>query len=196
MSYKLFTDKEVVFEANIDVKNASTKGAFARLIVETPDVNLIFNGKIQEDKCIIPIKKLKNILEENTKGTAKLEMVIEDTYFSPWTDECIVEKHTKVQINEVKTEVLNKPSVAVIVKEQEKPAVESKPIVEEKKALTPEELYNNALFELKYVLNKLQIKEYKNNKNFVTVLNEFFSANSEYKTFKKTILKEILTKEN
>ena len=57
--YKLFTDKPEVFECNIKLEGASLKNSQARLIIETEDINLLFNGTITSDgKCTIPIKKL------------------------------------------------------------------------------------------------------------------------------------------
>ena len=60
--YKLFTDKPEVFECNIKLEGASLKNSSARLIIESEDVNLMFEGTINKDgKCSIPIKKLKGL---------------------------------------------------------------------------------------------------------------------------------------
>ena len=61
--YKLFTDKNELFECNISLQGASLKKSKARLIVETSEYSLLFNGKISSNgKCEIPIKKLKPAL--------------------------------------------------------------------------------------------------------------------------------------
>jgi len=66
---------------------------------------LVFYGAITKDgKCTIPVKKLKSVLSENTKGKVKLEVIAEDTYFEPWSDEFDVETSKKVQV-EVKSSV-------------------------------------------------------------------------------------------
>src|SRR5271165_3805063 len=111
MAYTLYLDKNETFEAAVSVKNASLKDAFARIIVEAGDFSLMFPGKIKDGKCIVPIKRLKGLLEENIKGQMKLEVIVEDTYFSPWKDEFKIEQHTdvKVQIHEQK-----KPSKPMI----------------------------------------------------------------------------------
>ncbi len=44
--YKLFTDKPEVFECNIKLEGASLKNSQARLIIESEDVNLMFEGTI------------------------------------------------------------------------------------------------------------------------------------------------------
>ena len=102
--YKLFTDKPEVFECNIKLEGASLKNSQARLIIETEDVNLLFNGTITSDgKCTIPIKKLKGLLESNTEGQIKLEVIAEDTYFTPWKSSFQVEASKKLTV-EVKSQ--------------------------------------------------------------------------------------------
>jgi len=101
--YKLFTDKPEVFECNIKLEGASLKNSSARLIIESEDINLMFEGTINKDgKCSIPIKKLKGLLEDNTSGQIKLEVIAEDTYFSPWKSDFIVDSSRKVTV-EVKS---------------------------------------------------------------------------------------------
>jgi hypothetical protein len=102
--YKLFTDKTELFECNVKLEGASLKSSVARIIVESEDVNLLFNGTITSDgKCTIPIKKLKGLLGENSKGTLKLEVIAEDTYFVPWSSDFSVEAARKVTV-EVKSQ--------------------------------------------------------------------------------------------
>jgi len=102
--YKLFTDKPEVFECNIKLEGASLKNSQARLIIETEDVNLLFNGSItSEGKCTIPIKKLRGLLESNTEGQIKLEVIAEDTYFTPWKSNFRVEASRKLTV-EVKSQ--------------------------------------------------------------------------------------------
>jgi len=102
--YTLFTDKTELFECNIKLEGASLKNSQARLIIESEDINLLFKGQItSEGKCIIPIKKLKGLLEGNTKGEIKLEVIAEDTYFTPWKSEFVVEASKKLTV-EVKSQ--------------------------------------------------------------------------------------------
>jgi hypothetical protein len=102
--YKLFTDKTEVFECNVKLEGASLKDSVARILIESSDFNLVFKGTIDsEGKCTIPIKKLKGLIEENTKGTIKLEVIAEDTYFTPWSSDYYVEAGKKVTV-EVKSQ--------------------------------------------------------------------------------------------
>ena len=102
--YKLFTDKTEVFECNIKLEGASLKNSSARLVIESEDVSLLFEGTINKDgKCSIPIKKLKGLLEDNTSGQIKLEVIADDTYFTPWKSEFVVEASKKLTV-EVKSQ--------------------------------------------------------------------------------------------
>ena len=109
--YKLFTDKTELFECNISLQGASLKKSKARLVIETPEYSLLFKGKIsKEGKCEIPIKKLKGLIDEDTKGNIRLEVIAEDTFFTPWKSEFEVDTSKKVTV-EVKSQTTKKPIV-------------------------------------------------------------------------------------
>ena len=102
--YKLFTDKVEIFECDVKLDGASLTNSIARIIVESQDVNLLFNGTVSADgKCKIPIKKLKGLLGESTKGTIKLEIIADDTYFVPWSSDFAVQTAKKVTV-EIKSQ--------------------------------------------------------------------------------------------
>lgn len=117
--YRLFTDKTELFECDIKLEGASLKNSQARLIIESPEVSLLFKGEITSSgKCKIPVKKLKGLLEENTQGNIKLEVIAEDTYFTPWESKFKVDTSKKitVEIKSQETENLiteSKPQVSV-----------------------------------------------------------------------------------
>ena len=109
--YKLFTDKAELFECNISLQGASLKKSKARLVVETQDYSLMFNGSISTSgKCEIPIRKLKGLIDEDTTGNIRLEVIAEDTFFTPWESDFEVETSKKVTV-EVKTQTSKKPIV-------------------------------------------------------------------------------------
>ena len=117
--YKLYTDKQEIFECDIQLEGASLNNSNARLVIETDDLSLLFKGNINsQGKCKIPVKRLKGLLGEDIKGTIKLEVIAEDTYFTPWESAFVVEASKKVQV-EVKSqsqgEVIteSKPSIKV-----------------------------------------------------------------------------------
>ena len=97
--YKLFTDKAELFECDIKIEGSSLSKSTARLVVETNDYSLMFNGKISSTgKCEIPIKKLKGLIDESTKGNMRLEVIAEDTYFIPWKSEFEIDASKKVTV--------------------------------------------------------------------------------------------------
>ena len=138
--YKLFTDKTELFECNISLQGASLKKSKARLVVETQDYSLLFNGSINSNgKCEIPIRKLKGLIDEDTSGNIRLEVIAEDTFFTPWQSDFEVETSRKVTV-EVKTQTTQKP------------------ILEAKATVKPQQVTNS---EKDHVVNlfKLLVKE-------------------------------------
>ena len=124
--YKLFTDKSELFECDIKLEGASLSKSKARLVVETSDYSLLFNGEISsKGKCEIPIRKLKGLIDENTTGNIRLEVIAEDTFFTPWESDFEVETSKKVTV-EVKTQTTKKPIVEAKVKIKEKPTITEK----------------------------------------------------------------------
>jgi len=114
--YKLFTDKSELFECDIKLQGASLKKSKARLVVETQDYSLMFNGSISNGgKCEIPIRKLKGLIDEDTTGNIRLEVIAEDTFFTPWETDFEVETSKKVTV-EVKSQTTKKPIVEATVK--------------------------------------------------------------------------------
>ena len=180
--YKLYTDKSEDFSCEIQIKNASLKGSIARLVVESADgLSFIFNGKLEQDKCIVPIRRLRGLIDENTRGNMFLEIIVEDTYFSPWKSEFIVEEHTSVKVKLDEQKQPTKPSVTVKVSP-------SKNVIDEKKKL-------NILVPLKEIIKLCETFNIKKStlsrkKNDIKQLvNEYFHSNPEFKEYKTVILK-------
>ena len=114
--YKLFTDKTELFECSISLEGASLKKSKARLVIETKEYSLLFNGSISKSgKCEIPIRKLKGLIDESTVGNIRLEVIAEDTFFTPWESDFEVDTSKKVTV-EVKTQSPKKPIVETKVK--------------------------------------------------------------------------------
>jgi hypothetical protein len=127
--YKLFTDKSELFECDIKLEGASLSKSSARLVVETSDYSLLFKGEINSNgKCEIPIRKLKGLIDENTTGNIRLEVIAEDTYFTPWESDFEVDASKKVTV-EVKSQSTKKPIVETKVNvkvKKEKPTLTEK----------------------------------------------------------------------
>lgn len=119
--YKLYTDRQEIFEAKIELTGASVKNSFARLILESDEWNLTFEGKIDANGSVkVPIKKLKGVLNEGDKGNLKLEVIAEDVYFKPWEDSFEVNTSRKVTV-EVKSQseksIIKETKPKVVLKE-------------------------------------------------------------------------------
>ena len=113
--YKLFTDKTEIFECDINISGASLMNTKARLIVETPDLNLLFKGDVDsKGKCTVPIKRLRGLIDESSQGNIRLEVIAEDTYFTPWRSNFEIEASKKVTV-EVKSQS-SKPLLKETVK--------------------------------------------------------------------------------
>ena len=121
--YNLYLDKPTEFSCEVSVKNASLKNAFARLIVESKNgISFMFPGELKDGHCNVRVNRLKGLLDENSTGKIKLEVIVEDTYFSPWVDDFLIEEHTsvKVQVKE-QTKKSDKPILEVKIKEVKQP---------------------------------------------------------------------------
>lgn len=121
--YTIYTDKTEDFKCKIAVEGSQLSETIARLVIESHHISLLFEGKIDSDgNCTVPIKKLKNLLPEGGTGIMKLEVISEDTFFSPWEDEYTVKTNKKVTVemvtpsepikeNKIKVEVIPQSSV-------------------------------------------------------------------------------------
>jgi len=161
--YKLYTDKIENFEAKIKLEGASLKKSTARLVIESSDFDLMFKGTISESgKVKIPVKRLRGLLDENTNGKIKLEVIAEDTYFTPWESTFEVQASKKVTV-----EITS----------------QSKPIIEENKSsieiLSQKKI---TLSEKQHVINivKMLIKENINIKNLSIKKNKLNNIVAEY----------------
>lgn len=123
--YQLYSDKKELFEANIELDGASLDETFARLVMNTDRWNLVFEGNIDANGNVeIPINKLKGILSDDTKGNLRLEVVADDTYFTPWEDnfELLRSKSVTVEVKESNKDkkLVEQNQPKVTVKEKKK----------------------------------------------------------------------------
>ena len=167
--YKLYTDKIENFEAKIKLEGASLKKSKARLVIEAEDFDLMFKGTISESGNVkIPVKKLKGLIDENTSGVIKLEVIAEDTYFTPWESKFEVDTSKKVTV-EVKSQ-----SSPIIEQKTIKPKVEVNVMNEQKVTKSEKEHIINIV--------KLLIRENINLKNLSIKKNKLNNIIGEYIT--------------
>ena len=121
--YTLYSDKNNIFECDIQLEGASLSQAFARVIVEGENLNLVFNGDItSEGNCRIEMPKL-NMLKEG--GEMKLEIIADDMYFNPWNSDFELKKSKSVtvEVKQPTNKVIkeNKATVKVNIPKEVKP---------------------------------------------------------------------------
>ena len=182
MAYKLYTDKQETFECDLFLEGADLKNSSARIIVESNDLTLMFKGKIDEKgNCKVPIKKLKGLLDENTTGDIKLEVIAEDTLIEPWQSDFVVSTAKKVTV-EVKSQGNKKP-----IKE-----VSSKPQVKIKSVKN----YSNPINEMVKVLknNGMTLSKVLKDKKKIAPILENYSNKVNYKGGTKKFIKEVIQK--
>jgi hypothetical protein len=96
--YPVYKDKSETFSCDVSVEGAKISETQARLILESDDWTLMFDGEIDRTgKCNIPIKKL-NIFEEGVVGKIRLEVIAENTIFIPWEDDFKVKMSKRVSV--------------------------------------------------------------------------------------------------
>ena len=179
MSYKLYTDKQEIFECNIFLEGASLTQATSRIIVETQDLKLLFEGTIDKDgNCKVPIKKLRGLVSEDTKGTMKLEVIAEDTYFLPWESDFEVDTAKKIKVE---------------VKQQSKPLVKSsKPKMVVKEVKHPFDPVDKIVNE--FHQKGIGVKQiYKAKKKMLPILKNY-ATKAGYKRGAKNFIKEVIQK--
>ena len=114
--YTLYADKNNIFECDIQLEGASLAQAFARVIVEGNDLNLVFDGNINNDgNCRIEMPKL-NMLKEG--GEMKLEVIADDMYFNPWNSafELKKSKRVTVEVKQPTNNIIKENKAKVMVK--------------------------------------------------------------------------------
>lgn len=178
-----YTDKSKKFECNIDIDGADINETKARLALsfDKSNVKYIYEGSISKNgKCTIKIPEMKHT--PNIVGNVVLEVIAENTYFEPWSDDFIVKQHKNVVVERImqdveEEEIVNedvKISVSVGNKNIEKPIVAE----QKKDSLLPPSLYG--------IVNESDFVEFIQN----TKRNE--SLLEEYVRFQPKILTQAL----
>jgi hypothetical protein len=100
--YTIQLDQTKNFECSLKIQGASLKKSKINMIIEGDDFDIKLKGTIDSDgQVTIPVKKLKGILDENVKGNMFLEVIAEDTYFTPYETEYVTEVSRKVEVTSI-----------------------------------------------------------------------------------------------
>ena len=186
--YTLDTDREENFNCEIALEGARLRDSFARIILETSNVSLAFNGTIDsQGRCDIPIKPLRHLLEAKDRGTMKLEVVADDTYFKPWESDFVVDSYKKVEVKINEMTMPSKPKISVSVANQPKKVSKKKKF----KKLTIKSIVSELKIDLKK--NGIDVKNIKTKKATMSKLvTEYFAKNKINKKYKTKILTKLV----
>ena len=183
MAYKLYTDKQEIFECDLFLEGAELKDSSARILVETKDLILLFPGTIDEKgNCKVPIKKLKGLLGEDTTGNIKLEVIAEDTLIQPWQSEFVVETSKKVKVE---------------VKSQQKPKQEDEWMIGKPRVIVTEvKNHFDPVKKITEIFKKkgITLKEVVKNKKKIAQILESYSNKVSYQGGTKKFIKEVIQK--
>ena len=157
--YILYTDRKENFSCDIALEGAKLNDSFARIILETNEINYVFNGTIDASgKCEIPIKALKGLMEIRDSGKMVLEVVADDTYFRPWESNFIVDAHTKLEVKINEQSQPSKPKIQVSVNTK-------KDIIKEEKPKPKKLTISEAVKDMSNILSKNKISKKNFSKN-------------------------------
>lgn len=196
--YTIYTDKAEDFKCKITVEGSEISKTKARLVLEGKNHTLLFEGDIDSNgNCFVPIKKVKNVFSESESGTMRLEVISDDTFFSPWEDEFEVKVSKKVTVEfEDKT---SKPtlkenkvvvSVDVPVQKEKSTVVETKTKkVEEKK--TKAVNHGKVISEL-LTKNGISLSNLRENINKANPIIKEYVSKNDVKMSQEALLDEII----
>ena len=179
--YKLYTDKQETFECDLFLEGADLKKSSARIVIESNDLTLMFKGTIdKKGNCKVPIKKLKGLMNENTSGYIKLEVIAEDTLIEPWQSDFMVHTSKKVTV-EVKSQKEKKQ-----IKESTKPMVKVKSVKN----------YINPINEMVKTLidNNITINKVLQNKKKIAPILKNYANTINYQGGTQKFIKEVINK--
>lgn len=97
--YAVYKDKSENFSCDVMVEGVSISDTEVRLILESEEWTIMFKGDVDKrGKCNIPMKKL-NILNEGDSGKIRLEVIADNTVFTPWEEDFKVKVSKKVAVS-------------------------------------------------------------------------------------------------
>jgi hypothetical protein len=172
MEYILYTDSPKLFSCNVDISGASLSDTKARMFLETKDFNLVFNGTINSSGvCEVTIPKLDGLVREGLSGKVKLEIIAENTVFTPWESDAVIRVNKKVTVSEIKMDTTSNPTTNSINETTKsvnvKVTLPTENKVKQKPKLTEQEVLNYAN-KLKKIIEVNSKNEFTNTTNILT----------------------------
>lgn len=181
--YTIQLDAVKNFECSLKIQGASLKKSKVNLVIESNDLDIRCRGNINENgKVSIPVKKLKGILEEDVSGNMYLEVIADDTYFTPYKTTYKTEFSKKVAI----TEDIKITDVSF----DEKPTI----VADIKESIVDETINNHAAnIIIKFNKNKIDIFNEKDKTKVNSLIREYVTQNKIEKDIYNQIIETIVT---
>lgn len=116
---KIYLDESKLFKCKLKVEGTTLSKSKCRLLVKSDDLTLMYEGKIHDNGEVeVSIPKLKKYIESKN-GMATLEVIADDTVFTPYTES--IEFTNKYVVEVVTEETSNKKPSIKLVTEPTKP---------------------------------------------------------------------------
>lgn len=116
---KIYLDESKLFKCKLKVEGTTLSKSKCRLLVKSDDLTLMYEGKIHDNGQVeVTIPKLKKYIESKS-GMATLEVIADDTVFTPYTE--TIEFANKYVVEVVTEETSSKKPSIKLVTEPTKP---------------------------------------------------------------------------
>jgi hypothetical protein len=173
--YRLLKDKNNEFQCEIRLEGTSAKNAKARLFLEADGCEYVFSGKIQNERCIIPLGRLKKYANLLESGNIRLEIIAEDTVFTPYENTYELDQEKKVTVEVIQPNTTTKkPIVEVKVDQSQNKQSDKKrldPVKEIRSYLQETSGFDGTLRSFRSAIKDAS------NKKFINVVCETFKLN-------------------
>lgn len=124
--YRLLKDKNNEFKCEIKLEGASAKDSKVRLFLEADGCEYMFSGNIIDGECTIPMGKLKKYVNLLESGKMRLEVIAEDTVFTPYESDYQLEQEKKVTVEVIQPQSNTEKKQMVEVKVKENQPISTK----------------------------------------------------------------------
>jgi hypothetical protein len=182
--YKLLKDKNNEFQCEIRLEGTTSKNAKARLFLEADGCEYVFSGRIQNERCVIPMGRLKKYANLLESGNIRLEIIAEDTVFTPYENTYELDEERKVTVEVIQPDYSIKKPIVEVKVEQPKVAKKQKskldPVKEIKSYLQEISGFDGTIKSFKSAIKN------ESNKKFINVVCETFKLD------KSEVIKQLI----
>jgi hypothetical protein len=107
-------NKQKTLTFKVDI-TGSKEVPVARLVfLSTQELSVMFNAMIKDNLIIVDLKPLKPYLGLGLTGDAKLELIIDGYYFTPWNGKIEFKEEPEVANVTLEETEVEKPSISVV----------------------------------------------------------------------------------